>query len=138
MKKNNTIEEINTSINNLLEEWNISDEHNMKIVTHVIGLQLKKIRLIKDLTQTKVAKAINVTFQQIQKYEKGSNLPNPIRLLALSQFFSVDIDYWVKPILNTDLSLLSMDIVKKMKHHMEMQQKRRENGYALKQDFVAR
>jgi len=28
MKKNNTIEEINTSINNLLEEWNISKEHN--------------------------------------------------------------------------------------------------------------
>ena len=27
----------------------------------------------RGLTQTKVAKAINVTFQQIQKYEKGTN-----------------------------------------------------------------
>ena len=35
MKKNNTVEEINISINNLLEEWNISREHNDKIVTHV-------------------------------------------------------------------------------------------------------
>ena len=56
MKKNNTVEEINISINNLLEEWNISREHNDKIVTHVIGLQLKKIRLVNKMTQTRVLK----------------------------------------------------------------------------------
>ena len=42
MKTNNTVEEINISINNLLEEWNISDDHNDKIVTNIIGLQLRK------------------------------------------------------------------------------------------------
>ena len=36
--------------------------------------KLKLRRLALGLTQTKVAKAINVTFQQIQKYEKGTNL----------------------------------------------------------------
>ena len=35
-----------------------------------LGEMLKKRRLALGLTQTKVAKAINVTFQQIQKYEK--------------------------------------------------------------------
>ena len=35
MKKNNNVEEINTSINNLLEEWNISDDHNEKVVNHI-------------------------------------------------------------------------------------------------------
>ena len=45
MNKNNTVEEINISIHNLLEEWNISREHNDKIVTQVIGLQLRKIRI---------------------------------------------------------------------------------------------
>ena len=35
MKTNNTVEEINISINNLLEEWNISDDHNDKIVTNI-------------------------------------------------------------------------------------------------------
>jgi transcriptional regulator with XRE-family HTH domain len=106
MKTNNTVEEINISIHNLLEEWNISDTHNDKIVTQIIGLQLKKIRLVNKLTQTRVAKAINVTFQQVQKYEKGSNLANPIRLLALTQYFNVTIDYWVKPILNRELLLI--------------------------------
>jgi len=123
MKKNNTIEEINISINNLLEEWNISKEHNDKVVTHIIGLQLKKIRLVNKMTQTRVAKAIFVTFQQIQKYEKGQNLINPINLLALTDYFNVSFDYWVKPIQNKNLTPLL---------------KRRENGYAFKQDFVAR
>ena len=93
MKKNNNVEEINTSINNLLEEWNISDDHNEKVVNHIIGLQMKKI--------------IRVTFQQIQKYEKGANLPNPVRLLALSQYFKVPFYYWIKPILDKDLTILS-------------------------------
>ncbi len=107
MNKNNTVEEINISVNNLLEEWNISKEHNDKIVTQVIGLQLRKIRLVNKMTQTRVAKAISVTFQQIQKYEKGQNLCNPINLLALSEYFNVTFDYFVKPIINKELTLLT-------------------------------
>ena len=37
-----------------------------------LGNKLKLRRLALGLTQTKVAKAISVTFQQIQKYEKGT------------------------------------------------------------------
>ena len=120
MNKNNTVEEINISINNLLEEWNISREHNDKIVTQIIGLQLRKIRLVNKMTQTRVAKAIRVTFQQIQKYEKGQNLCNPINLLALSEYFNVSFDYWIKPIHNKELTLLT---------------KRRENVYPFRQDY---
>ena len=39
----------------------------------VIGRKLKKRRLQLGLTQSKVGHAVNVTFQQIQKYEKGTN-----------------------------------------------------------------
>ena len=38
-----------------------------------LGKKLRMRRLSLGLTQTKVAHAINVTFQQIQKYEKGTN-----------------------------------------------------------------
>ena len=38
-----------------------------------LGSKLRMKRLSLGLTQTKVAQAINVTFQQIQKYEKGTN-----------------------------------------------------------------
>ena len=38
-----------------------------------IGKKLKSRRLKLGLTQTKVAKLVGVTFQQVQKYEKGTN-----------------------------------------------------------------
>ena len=59
-----------------------------------LGNKLKLRRLALGLTQTKVAKAINVTFQQIQKYEKGTNGVSSNRLLQLSQFLKVPIIYF--------------------------------------------
>ena len=59
-----------------------------------LGNKLKLRRLALGLTQTKVAKAINVTFQQIQKYEKGTNGVSSSRLLQLSQFLKVPIVYF--------------------------------------------
>ena len=59
-----------------------------------LGNKLKLRRLALGLTQTKVAKAINVTFQQIQKYEKGTNGVSSNRLMQLSQFLKVPIIFF--------------------------------------------
>ena len=59
-----------------------------------LGNKLKLRRLALGLTQTKVAKAIHVTFQQIQKYEKGTNGVSSIRLLQLSNYLKVPINYF--------------------------------------------
>ena len=59
-----------------------------------LGSMLKMRRLALGLTQTKVAKAINVTFQQIQKYEKGINGVSSTRLLQLSNYLKVPINYF--------------------------------------------
>jgi len=59
-----------------------------------LGSKLKLRRLALGLTQTKIAKAINVTFQQIQKYEKGTNGVSSIRLLQLSNYLKVPINYF--------------------------------------------
>ena len=59
-----------------------------------LGNKLKMRRLALGLTQTKVAKAINVTFQQIQKYEKGINGVSSTRLLQLSNYLKVPINYF--------------------------------------------
>ena len=61
--------------------------------TH-LGKKLRMRRLSLGLTQTKVANAINVTFQQIQKYEKGTNGVSSNRLMQLSQFLKVPIIYF--------------------------------------------
>ena len=59
-----------------------------------LGNKLKLRRLALGLTQTKVAKAINVTFQQIQKYEKGTNGVSSTRLLQIANFLNVPVVYF--------------------------------------------
>jgi DNA-binding XRE family transcriptional regulator len=122
-RTNTTIEEINQSLIELMAQWRISAKDDELIFTKIVGLQLKKIRLMRGYTQTRVAKAINVTFQQIQKYEKGTNECKAINLKKLSEYFDVSFDYFIKPILDANLTFLT---------------KRRENVYPFKQDYVAR
>ncbi len=50
-----------------------------------LGKKLRMRRLSLGLTQTKVAQAINVTFQQIQKYEKGTNKVPLDKLLMIAE-----------------------------------------------------
>jgi DNA-binding XRE family transcriptional regulator len=122
-RTNTTIEEINKSLIELMAQWRISAKDDELIFTKIVGLQLKKIRLMRGYTQTRVAKAINITFQQIQKYEKGTNECKAINLKKLSEYFDVSFDYFIKPILDANLTFIT---------------KRRENVYPFKQDYVAR
>ena len=59
-----------------------------------LGSKLRMRRLSLGLTQTKVAQAINVTFQQIQKYEKGTNGISSLRIMQLSNFLKVPITFF--------------------------------------------
>jgi len=59
-----------------------------------IGTKIKFRRLELGLTQTKVALAIQVTFQQIQKYEKGINGVSALRLLQLAKYLKVPVTYF--------------------------------------------
>ena len=74
-----------------------------------LGKKLRIRRLSLGLTQTKVADAINVTFQQIQKYEKGTNGVSSSRLMQLSQFLKVPITYFYEDYANSQLSTTSVD-----------------------------
>ena len=75
----------------IVKKKGVSMEENFNI--H-LGKKLRMRRLSLGLTQTKVAQAINVTFQQIQKYEKGTNGVSSNRLMQLSQFLKVPIIYF--------------------------------------------
>lgn len=59
-----------------------------------VGERLRTRRTLLGLSQTAVADAIGLTFQQLQKYEKGTNRISASRLYDLSQFLGVDIDYF--------------------------------------------
>ena len=80
-----------------------------------LGNKLKLRRLALRLTQTKVAKAINVTFQQIQKYEKVTNGVSSIRLLQLSNYLKVPINYFFE-----DFSEYIIKLEKSQEGHMNV------------------
>lgn len=63
------------------------------IDTHV-GKQLRVKRTLQGLTQTAVGDAIGVTFQQLQKYEKGTNRISASRMYELSRILSCSPSYF--------------------------------------------
>ena len=64
------------------------------LLNQYLGKKLRLRRTSLGLTQTQVAQAINVTFQQIQKYEKGTNGVSSARLLQLANFLKVEIKFF--------------------------------------------
>ena len=63
----------------------------------VIGKNIKYLRKYRKLNQTKVANHCKVKFQQLQKYEKGTNGCSAFRLHQLAKFFKVGLDVIVDP-----------------------------------------
>ena len=54
-----------------------------------MGKKLKKRRNQLGLTQTKVGKLIRTSFQQVQKYETGVNVPSTVKIERLRQALNV-------------------------------------------------
>lgn len=103
VRPNQTIEEINYSIGELLPQWNVSEKDNDDVFDKIVGLQIRKIRLMRGKSQMRLANALNVTFQQIQKYEKGRNACSYKNLKKICEYLDISIDYFSKPI--DDLNL---------------------------------
>jgi transcriptional regulator with XRE-family HTH domain len=59
-----------------------------------IGLRLRSRRLALKMTQTDLADALGVTFQQVQKYEKGSNRISASTLNEMAETLKVPVAYF--------------------------------------------
>jgi transcriptional regulator with XRE-family HTH domain len=57
-----------------------------------VGNNLYKIRLSRSLSQEKLAEAVGVTFQQIQKYETGTNRISASRLWQFSKILKIPVE----------------------------------------------
>ena len=67
--------------------------------THV-GQRIRDKRNERGLSQTEVANALGVTFQQVQKYERGTNRVGASRLFDLSRILSVPVQYFFEGLNN--------------------------------------
>ena len=59
-----------------------------------VGNRVRMRRLMLDLSQTRLADALGVTFQQVQKYEKGVNRISASRLQHISHILQVPIHFF--------------------------------------------
>ena len=59
-----------------------------------VGAKLRQARILKNLTPTKLANLLSLTFQQVQKNEKGANRIGASRLWKLSQILEVPVSYF--------------------------------------------
>ncbi len=63
-------------------------------IDYYVGHKLKMIRLKQEKRLQDLAQFLDVSFQQIQKYEKGYNKLSGNTLYNLAQFFNTPINYF--------------------------------------------
>ena len=68
-----------------------------------VGKRLKKRRLLLGLSQEKLAEAIGLTFQQVQKYERGVNRIAAGRLYWFAKILGVPVSYFYEDLLWNNL-----------------------------------
>ena len=59
-----------------------------------VGARIRMRRMILGVSQEKLGQALGVTFQQVQKYEKGATRVGAGRLLAIANYLGVPIGYF--------------------------------------------
>ncbi len=61
-----------------------------------IGKKLRQLRNMKGLSQNSLAQESGITFQQVQKYEKGVNRISAARLYDFAKILGTDIVFFFK------------------------------------------
>jgi len=59
-----------------------------------VGSRVRMRRITVGMSQEKLGEALGVTFQQIQKYEKGSNRISASRMQNIAQVLGVPVSYF--------------------------------------------
>ncbi|MBI3451974.1 MAG: helix-turn-helix transcriptional regulator [Rhodospirillales bacterium] len=59
-----------------------------------VGTRVRQRRMFLGVSQEKLAKALGISFQQVQKYERGTNRVSASRLFVLSRFLGVPVSWF--------------------------------------------
>mgnify|MGYP003644066868 CR=1 FL=1 len=76
-----------------------------------VGDRIRQLRKARGITQTELATAIGLTFQQVQKYEKARNRISASKLAQIAKIFNVDVaELFEAPIKKDDEETISDDV----------------------------
>jgi len=78
------------------------EKNGPHVVDVHVGAAVRLRRKALNLTQQEVAAAIGLTFQQLQKYEKGTNRISASKLYELSRFLKVPIEWFFRGVDDQD------------------------------------
>jgi transcriptional regulator with XRE-family HTH domain len=59
-----------------------------------VGSRVRMRRLMLGLSQTQLGETLGVSFQQVQKYEKGTNRVSASRLQRISEILQVEVPFF--------------------------------------------
>ena len=59
-----------------------------------IGKRVRTLRLQRDMSQTELGNSLQVTFQQVQKYENGANRISAGRLQRIAEVLDVPVTFF--------------------------------------------
>ena len=93
-----TPDECKNKVLSILTDVSIETGLPENIFNNIIGLKLRQKRLELKLSQSKVGSMLNVTFQQIQKYETGLNGISLNNLWKFCILNNVDINWFFEDI----------------------------------------
>ncbi len=71
-------------------------------VDRLVGLRITALRKARGLSQTALGNAVGVTFQQVQKYEKGQNRVGAGRLREIARLLEVPVSAFFEDSNNPD------------------------------------
>lgn len=60
----------------------------------VVGRRIRAQRLVRGMSQSELGKQLGITFQQIQKYEKGTNRVGAGRLTRIAEILGVPVTFF--------------------------------------------
>jgi transcriptional regulator with XRE-family HTH domain len=87
---------------------NKNSQKEVSLVAHPVdlhvGLMIKRARALKNMSQGDVATKLNISFQQIQKYEYGSNRISASKLYEIAQMLNVPLSFFFDELLEEDVT----------------------------------
>jgi transcriptional regulator with XRE-family HTH domain len=83
-------------------------DHANPIDTHV-GMRVRLRRTLLGMSQEKLGEAIGLTFQQVQKYERGANRIGASRLWELSNVLDVPVQFFFSDM--TEETVAQMNLI---------------------------
>lgn len=63
-------------------------------VDSYVGIRMRIRRVVKGISQEQLAEMLDISFQQLQKYEKGINRISAGRLYEIAQILEVPVGYF--------------------------------------------